>query len=294
MVRAGESAGKASCAQLFSPAMPADQISTSSFTRIDGSRSRGLLILADHATNHVPPEYGDLGLQAEAFRRHIAYDIGTETLTRRLADLSGAPALLTRFSRLVIDPNRGEDDPTLVMRLSDGAIVPGNAAVDAVEREQRILRFHRPYHDAIACELDAIEAAGRVPVILSIHSFTPAWKSVPRPWPVAILWDRDPRLARPLIRALEADGLEPVGDNQPYDGALKNDTLYRHGTRRGFPHALVEVRQDLVADEAAAGAWAERLWRLTEPLLAVPELHEVRFFGSRSDGTVEVAAAATG
>jgi predicted N-formylglutamate amidohydrolase len=252
------------------------------FERIDGDRAGGLLILCDHASNRVPTEYGDLGLPPSAFERHIAYDIGCEAMTRRMAARSGAPALMTRFSRLLIDPNRGEDDPTLVMRLSDGAIVPGNADVDAAERERRIARFHRPYHDAVAAEIDAMLATGTVPAIVSLHSFTPAWKGRPRPWHVGVLWDADPRINRALIDALRAGGDVLVGDNEPYDGALKNDTLYTHGTRRGIAHTLIEVRQDLIADPAEAAAWADRLWVVLAPLLDNPHIHALRPHGSRT------------
>jgi predicted N-formylglutamate amidohydrolase len=252
------------------------------FERIDGNRAGGLLLLCDHASNRVPPPYGDLGLPSSAFARHIAYDIGCEAMTRRLAQRSGAPALLTRFTRLLIDPNRGEDDPTLVMRLSDGAIVPGNARIDAAERNRRILRFHRPYHDAIDAELDAMLATGTVPAIVSIHSFTPAWKGRPRPWHVGILWDADPRLSQALVDALKAGGDLVVGDNEPYDGALRGDTLFRHGTARGLAHTLIEVRQDLIADADSAVAWADRLWERLEPLLVDPHVHSLQSHPSRT------------
>ncbi len=266
--------------------MPTDAETPPAFVRVPGDPGRGLLVLCDHASARVPEPYGDLGLPPSAFERHIAYDIGAERVTRRLAAHFGAPALLTRFSRLVIDPNRGEDDPTLVMRLSDGAIVLGNAAVDPDERARRLRRFHRPYHDAIAAELDAMAAAGVVPAIVSVHSFTPVWKGVPRPWEVAVLWDGDPRLSVDLIAALRSGGDLVVGDNQPYDGALKGDTLYRHGTRRGLPHTLIEVRQDLIATEAGADAWADRLAAALGPILADPGLRAVRHYGSRT-GPVE-------
>ncbi|WP_244635877.1 N-formylglutamate amidohydrolase [Chthonobacter albigriseus] len=249
---------------------------------IDGSLSGGLLLICDHASNALPEAYGSLGLPASEFSRHIAYDIGAAWITRRLAARFGAPALLTRYSRLLIDPNRGEDDPTLVMRLSDGAVVPGNARIDDVERQARIDRFHRPYHHAINQTLDAMAARGTVPVIVSIHSFTDAWKGVPRPWHVGVLWDTDDRLNRPLIDALGAAGDLVVGDNEPYDGALLNDTLYRHGTARGFAHTLIEVRQDLIAEEAAAYAWADRLHDCLAPILADPHLHTIRTYGSRA------------
>ena len=254
------------------------------FIFLPGNEAGGLLIIADHASNRVPPPYGDLGLPAGEFQRHIAYDIGTERLVHRLAAYTGAPTLLTRFSRLLIDANRGEDDPTLVMRLSDGAIVPGNANVDAAERQRRIERFHRPYHQAIAELIDRMVDTGVMPVILSIHSFTPAWKGVPRPWDMAILWDRDDRMVVPALAAFRARGLV-VGDNEPYDGALRNDTLYHHGTARGLAHLLIEVRQDHIADEAGANHWAKTIFEVVAPLATRPAMRKTVFYGSRTDGT---------
>ncbi|MDE2577539.1 MAG: N-formylglutamate amidohydrolase [Hyphomicrobiales bacterium] len=251
------------------------------FERIAGAGP--LVLICDHASSATPPSYGNLGLPQAAFARHIAYDIGAAGVTRRLAALLGAPAVLSTFSRLLIDPNRGADDPTLVMRISDGAIVPGNATVDAAETDARIARFWRPYREAIAAELRAVAAAGAVPVVVSVHTFTPVWRNVARPWQAGVLWDRDDRLARPLIAALRADGLV-CGDNEPYDGALKGDTMYDLCTAAGIAHALVEIRQDLVSEEAGQAAWAERLARLLGPLLADPALGERRFFGSRADG----------
>ena len=253
------------------------------FEVVEGLPGSRLLILCDHASNYVPPEFGSLGLSPAEFERHIAYDIGMRGVTLALARLLGAPAVLSRFSRLVIDPTRGEDDPTLLMRLSDGAVVPGNAKAGPDEIARRVARFHRPYHDAISAQLDAIVDAGDTPVILSMHSFTPAWKGAPRPWHVGLLWDRDDRLTRPLLEAL---GREPgliVGDNEPYDGALVGDTLHQHGTRRGFPHTLVEIRQDLVRDEAGQTEWALRFARLVPPLLELPETRRITHYGSRAE-----------
>ena len=254
------------------------------FTSIESTDSTsGALIVCDHAGRRIPEGYDDLGLSAAVFERHIAYDIGAAGITRALAEALGAPALLTTFSRLFIDANRGPDDPTLVMRLSDGAIVPGNARVDEAEIARRKAAYWQPYQDAIAAALDSACARGAPPAIVSMHTFTPAWKGVPRSWHVGVLWDRDDRLARPLIDALVADGDLTVGDNEPYDGALAGDTMYRHGTGRGLAHALIEVRQDLVADEAGQRAWGLRLARVLQPILAVSDLHEVRFYGSRDD-----------
>ncbi len=250
------------------------------FEVIVGSAQARLLLLGDHASNRVPAPYGDLGLAPGQIERHIGYDIGVAWLLHRLAELASAPALMTTFTRLLIDPNRGEDDPTLVMRLSDGAIVPGNAAVDAEERRRRIEGFHRPYHQAIDHKLEEMLGNRIVPAIVSLHSFTPSWKGVARPWEVAVLWDSDPRLPLPFMAALRAEGWT-VGDNQPYDGALRNDTMFHHATRRGLAHILIEVRQDLIATREGAEAWAGRLWATLAPLLERPEMGEIRHFPSR-------------
>jgi predicted N-formylglutamate amidohydrolase len=249
---------------------------------IAGRVESGALILCDHASNAVPPELGELGLTPEQFERHIAYDIGAAAVTRELARLLDAPAVLTRFSRLVIDPNRGRDDPTLVMRLSDGAVVPGNARVDEAEVAQRVARFYDPYDAAIAAAIDRATAAGTPPAIVCVHSFTPSWRGTPRPWHVGILWDADDRLARPLLEGLAAEPGLVVGDNEPYDGALAGDTVDRHATRLGLTNALIEIRQDLIADAEGQRAWAERFARFLRPLLADTERRMPRDLGSRT------------
>ena len=129
------------------------------FDILDGDRSLGLVLVADHARSAVPDEYGDLGLPATEFDRHIAYDIGVEAVVRRLAALTGAPAVLAGFSRLLIDPNRGEDDPTLIRQLYDGTVVPANYPMPQEERERRLERFYRPYHDAVGAMVASVAAA---------------------------------------------------------------------------------------------------------------------------------------
>ena len=196
-----------------------------------------LLFLCDHASNRLPE--GGLGLDPALLATHIAYDIGAASLTRALARAYGAPALLGGWSRLLIDLNRGADDPTLVMKLSDGSIIPGNVSGDAdteaCEVARRIAAYHAPYHAAIDAELDRL---GKEAAVISMHSFTPAWKGRPRPWQVGVLYDRDTRLSAPLMARLAEAGFT-VGDNEPYTGALEGDTLYQHGTLRGLPHVLI-------------------------------------------------------
>lgn len=218
----------------------------------------GLLFLCDHASAALPPGYGSLGLPAELLATHIAYDIGAASVVRALAAHFGAAAVLARWSRLLIDLNRGEDDPTLVMKLSDGSIIPGNRDVGPEEVASRLALFHAPYHGAIAAEIERVGRGGQIPVLISIHSFTPVWKGYGRPWHIGILWDRDPRLAQPLMGHLREAGFT-VGDNEPYSGALENDTLNKHGTRNGLPHVLIEVRQDLIGEERLAQEMADKL-----------------------------------
>ncbi|MEM1037979.1 MAG: N-formylglutamate amidohydrolase [Pseudomonadota bacterium] len=255
------------------------------FRTVEGALDAGVVLLCDHARNALPEEYGSLGLEEAAFGRHIAYDIGAEALTEALAARLGCPAVLSGFSRLLIDPNRGEDDPTIVMRLSDGTVVPGNHPISAEEIRTRIDRFHAPYHRAIDDMLDRCQASGVQPMVFSIHSYTPVWRGVPRPWQAALLWDNDPRLNRFMIAGLRRDPALTVGDNEPYDGALKNDTMYRHATARGLSQALLEVRQDLIADDCGVQEWADRLAPLLEQANRRPDMHEIRHYGSRTDGT---------
>jgi predicted N-formylglutamate amidohydrolase len=233
-----------------------------------GDGGSPLLFLCDHASNALPPGFAMLGLEPALFATHIAYDIGAAALTRALATAYGAPALLGAWSRLLIDLNRGADDPTLVMKLSDGSIIPGNRNGDGAEVTRRIAAWHAPYHAAIAAELDRMgQENNRSAVVISIHSFTPSWKGHPRPWQVGILYDRDARLAVPLMARLSEAGFI-VGDNEPYTGALEGDTLYQHGTLRGLPHVLIEIRQDLIDSDAAAQAFALRLKPILDSALA--------------------------
>lgn len=232
---------------------------TSSHEVIPGDVARGLIVIADHASNALPAGYGTLGLPVSEFERHIAYDIGIAAVARALCERLGVPAVLGGFSRLLIDPNRGLDDPTLIMQLSDGAILPANVNITAAERERRIARYYRPFHDAIRRLIETALDAGHTPAILSIHSFTPTWKGVPRPWDAGVLWKRDRRFAAPLIEALRREKHLVIGDNEPYSGGLDGDTIEVHATRRGLPDGLIEIRQDLIAHEAGVHEWVDRL-----------------------------------
>lgn len=255
---------------------------TEAYTVLAGSMQAGALLLCDHASNAFPAGYGTLGLPESELCRHIAYDIGALSVTRHMAAGLRVPAIHTHYSRLLIDPNRGADDPTLIMRLSDGAVIPGNRVLSAAERHQRMARYYHPYHSTITRVIDGFVAAGVPPVLVSMHSFTDNWKGVPRPWHVSVLWDKDPRFAVPLLEALSAEGDLIVGDNEPYHGALEGDCMWQHGSTRGLPHAIIEVRQDLIADAAGEAAWGARLSRIISSILARDDLradlHDVRHY----------------
>lgn len=250
-----------------------------SFAIVSGRADAGLILLCDHAGNAFPPDYGTLGLPPSELERHIAYDIGAAAVTRAMAQALGVPAIMTRYSRLLIDPNRGNDDPTQIMRLSDGAIIPGNRHIDDAERERRRRLYYAPYHAAIDRVIDQCLSTGVTPTLLSLHSFTESWKEVPRPWHVGVLWDKDPRLARPLLDAFRAEGDLIVGDNEPYKGSLEGDCLWQHGTMRNLPNAIIEVRQDLIRDEVGQRAWADRIVRIVESLVERPDL-QLNFRGA--------------
>lgn len=241
------------------------------------------IFLCDHASNVVPEAYGSLGLEASEFDRHIAWDIGAAGVVRGLATHFQAPAVLARYSRLLIDLNRGVDDPTLIMKISDGAIVPGNHPICDAEVAQRIEAYYHPYHDTVAALIDEVLAKGRVPVLISVHSFTRYWKTRERPWHVGLLWDRDNRVVLPLIESFSKDENLVVGDNQPYSGELAGDTMYTHGTRRGLPHALIEIRQDLISSPEGITEWIERIADALAQIKTLQSIFEVRHFGSHSD-----------
>jgi predicted N-formylglutamate amidohydrolase len=217
------------------------------------------LVTCDHASNHVPDWVGggDLGIPAEDMARHIAWDVGAAGVARELGRLLDSPVLLSDFSRLVIDPNRGEDDPTLVMKLYDGTIIPANRHADAAEVERRLDRLYRPYHSAYA----RLAALRPDRVILAIHSFTPCLRGrAPRPWHVGVLHSHlDARLSTTLIARLRQEPDLCIGDNEPYSGHLPGDAIDRHALRHGRHNTLVELRNDLIRTPAEQAHWAARL-----------------------------------
>ncbi len=217
------------------------------------------LLIADHAGQRVPAALEQLGLPQVELDRHIGWDIGIAGTTRKLAALLEATAVLQTYSRLVIDCNRPLDASGSIPAISDGTEIAANVAADQVQRAQRADEIFRPYHALIRAQLDARAARGQATILLAMHSFTPVFDGLVRPWHAGVLYQRDNRLAMALKPLLEADGLT-VGDNEPY--AVSDQTDYAipvHGEARGLVHLELEIRQDLIADEAGQDAWARRL-----------------------------------
>jgi len=220
------------------------------FTQIDGG-ALNLLIVADHASAYVPADI-HLGIEPALLKDHVAIDIGVAEVSALLAAQLGCTAILGGVSRLVIDLNREEDAPGLLPVMSDGHAIPGNRGADL---NDRLMRFHHPYHHQVAALLDGMA----LPFILSVHSFTPTLASDPgqaRPWDIGILYNEDDRAARIAIPMLEAAGLN-VGDQLPYSGRLLNATMNRHGEANGVPYLGIEMRQDQVADRVGQKRFAD-------------------------------------
>ena len=220
------------------------------------------VILCDHASNYLPEEFGSLGLGATEREAHIAWDPGALGVARQMARTLDAPLVYATVSRLVIDCNRPLDAPDLIAATSEATAIPGNAALSDAERRRRIATIHEPYHQAIDALLDRRLAAGRETALIAVHSFTPVFRGVSRPWQVGVIFDRDRRLADPLIEALRAEGLS-VGANEPYSPADRvYYTLERHAEARGLPCAMIEMRNDLIRGEDEQRDWAARLARV--------------------------------
>ena len=214
------------------------------------------LVACDHASNHVPMAVNNssLGLTKDDMGRHIAYDLGAKGLSQSLGNLLDAPVLCSNFSRLVIDPNRGEDDPTLLMKLYDGTIIPGNHKSDTAELNKRIRNYYRPYHQAYS------KLAAKKRAILAVHSFTPQLRGhPPRPWEVGVLFGQDRRLADAVIARLRLKKNLIIGVNEPYAGHLPGDSIDQHAQSNNKLNVLIEVRNDLIKTISEQNAWARFL-----------------------------------
>ena len=216
-----------------------------------------VLLVCDHASCRLPASLGDMGLDPPARRCHLAVDIGAGTLTRQLsADLS-VTAVLCEYSRLVVDCNRQLLDPGAFLEYGDGVVIPGNRNLRPEQKRVRAESVYWPYHNAIGEEIKRLESHGPPPALLSIHSFTPVLNGVSRPWHMGLLWDTDKRLSDVFLKELSEAGFL-VGDNEPYSGKAPQDfTIDYHAEANGLPHVGIEIRQDLIDEEAGVAEIAE-------------------------------------
>ena len=218
-------------------------------------------LVCDHAGRRMPRRLGQLGVPDAEMDRHIAYDIGAAAVAVRLADAFDATLIRQIYSRLVIDCNRDPSVPSSIPEISETTPIPGNVGLSDAEREARRVELFLPYHAAITAALDA--RAARPTAFVAVHSFTPVYKGEVRPWHVGVLYNRDARLSLILKRLLLEEGDLVVGDNEPYFvNDLTDYSIPVHAERRSLPYLELEIRQDLIANEAGQREWAARLIRL--------------------------------
>ncbi len=226
--------------------------------RADGGST--FLFTAEHAGRALPRRLGSLGLKDRDLDRHIAWDIGIAGVTRCLSEKLDAPAVLQAYSRLVVDCNRWPTAKDFVTAFSEDTMIPGNVGLSRKEIDARAHEIFHPYHHTIRDLLDARTARLQATVLVAMHSCTPVYLGVSRPWHVGVLYDKDPTFARIVLELLHGEGKLIVGDNEPY--FLTSDKDYAvpvHGEQRGIPHVEIEIRQDLIQTESGQREWGERM-----------------------------------
>jgi predicted N-formylglutamate amidohydrolase len=229
-----------------------------------------ILLVCEHAANHLPARFGDLGLAPVDLESHIAWDPGALGVARALSRQLDAPLIAATVSRLVLDLNRDPAAPDSVAALSERTVVPGNRDLEPAERRRRIEDVYHAFHEVADALIDSRMAAGRIRAIVSIHSFTPIYRDVPRPWHVGLIFARDGRLARHVENGLERDRDLVIGMNEPYSPADRVfHTLERHAERRGLAPLMIEIRNDLIRTAEQQMSWSNRL----APLLTMAVRH---------------------
>ena len=221
------------------------------------------LLACDHYGRLIPQVLGELGVSESERARHIGWDIGIGAVSTRLADALGAHMVAQRYSRLVIDCNRPLHVPSSIPLISVATRIPGNDGLNPDARLARRRAIFDPYHQRIAEIIEARTARGQPTILLAMHSFTPVYAGIARPWHIGTLYEHDTRLPRLLLRALRAERDLVVGDNEPYAVREGSDyTIPVHGAARGLLHTGIEIRQDLIGDQAGERQWTERLARI--------------------------------
>lgn len=238
----------------------------------------GVIVLCEHASNHIPADYAQLGLAAEDLEKHIAWDIGAAAVTQKICELMGVSGVLASVSRLLIDCNREPDHPTLVPAQSDDILIPANRELPVSALEVRKRAFYYSFHEACDQLVDAHLAEGIVPIIIGMHSFTPVMDGEKRPWQIGFLWNKDPRLAQAMIGMIERETNLTVGDNLPYSGKELYYTMQRHGADRGLPQTTIEIRQDLLADDKMVLEWSALLADILDECMQRTDIVAVKHY----------------
>jgi len=253
---------------------------------INAQGTKPVILICDHASHFLPPQYKNLGLQIDQLKQHIGWDIGAAGITRAISSTINATAVLCSISRLLIDANRSPNNSDCIPDVSDEIVIPGNKNISKSARMKRIKEYFWPYHNAISQVIrdhkKKYTQQKNLPIIFSVHTFTSkisSQKNTKRPWHAGVLWNRDQRVSRPLISLLRKhpDNLN-IGDNQPYSGKEYFFSLDYHAGSAGFPHCAIEVRQDLVDTTAGAIYWAKIISELLEEILLTEELLEPKYY----------------
>ena len=250
------------------------------FTLLNADGKASTLLVCDHASPTTPRTMENIGLDQSIFKQHVALDIGAENVTRILSEKLDAAAVLAGYSRLLIDVNRQPGDVSSIPEKSDTTIIPGNQKLSEEKRLARVENFFWPYHQTISKTLALLWRRGPVPALISIHSFTPSLGGNKRYWDIGVLWNRDPRLALPLLEKLKAigNGRYYIGDNEPYSGREFGYTLDIHAGAVGLPNCAIEIRQDLIDTHDGAQYWANTFADILRELLANSNLQRVERF----------------
>ncbi len=238
---------------------------------VNGNGSCPAVVICEHASRHIPDSLNGLGLGETDLRSHIAWDIGAEAVSRRLAELLDAPLIVQRYSRLVYDCNRPSTSLAAMPAISETTRVPGNVALTSADRAQRINEIYEPFHNKVSEIINRLVASGTPPAIITVHTFTRTYKGVPRSVDLGVLHDTDSRLADTILGLCEQESGFDARRNEPYgpaDGVTH--TLVRHCLAAGLRNVMFEVRNDLVADETGQQAWASTLHRLLSQALGIP------------------------
>ena len=224
------------------------------------SGSSPFVFLCDHSGPRIPARLNDLDISHDDLKRHIAWDIGIDSVGRELSSYFDACLIMQPYSRLVIDCNRRPGSETSILAESDGTKIPGNQRLSADDIDMRVREIFDPYHRKISSHLDGRRDAGRPTILVSLHSFTPVYGDIPRPWHAGVLYNRYPDLSLAMFKLLDAEGNIVVGNNEPYSVTDETDySIPVHGEQRGLPHLTLEIRQDLIADKVGQTTWAMRL-----------------------------------